>query len=413
MNVYTAFILVALVADFALVRAADVLNLHALRLQPPGRDPAHHGRMREYTAARIRFDMVAATVELTLLLAFWFTGGFGWLDRAARRLLLGPVPTGLLFLGALALAHTLLAMPLRWWSTFVIEARFGFNTTTPRTFWTDLVKGLALAVVLGGPLLSAVLWLFGATEWAWLWCWVVSAVFAVAIEFVVPTWILPLFNRFTPLPEGPYRSGILAYARAVAFPLEDVFVIDGSRRSTKANALFTGFGRHKRVALFDTLLEKLDAGEVVAVVAHEVGHYQLGHVVRALLVGIAQMGALFFLLSRFLGERALFAAFSVAEPSVHAGLVLFALLLTPFERVASIALHAWSRRNERAADAFAARTTGAGGPLASALDRLSTDALSNPTPHPLYVALHYSHPPVRDRIRALGPAGHPRGTLRC
>jgi STE24 endopeptidase len=332
---------------------------------------------------------------------FWFAGGFGWLDRTVRSLRLGPLPTGLLFLGALGLAHTLLTIPLRWWSTFVIEARFGFNTTTPRTFWADLAKGLALTVALGGPLLAVILRLFGATTWAWLWCWAVSAAFAVAIQYVVPTWILPLFNRFTPLPDGPYRSGILAYARAVAFPLEDVFVIDGSRRSTKANALFTGFGRHKRIALFDTLLEKLEPVEVVAVVAHEVGHYRLGHVVWGLLVGIGEMGALFFLFSRFLGERALFAAFSVDEPSVHAGLVLFALLLTPLERVVSTALHAWSRRNEGAADAFAASTTGAAGPLASALDRLSTDALSNPTPHPLYVALHYSHPPVRDRIRAL------------
>jgi STE24 endopeptidase len=393
-NRYGVFILVALVADFAVARIADVFNLHALAPEPR--------RMREYTAARIRLDMVAATLELALLLGFWFAGGFGWLDRAVRGLALGPIPTGLLFLGALGLGHTVFGVPLRWWSTFVIETRFGFNTTTPRTFWTDLLKGLALAVALGGPLLAVVLWLFGATDRAWLWCWAVSATFVVAIQYVVPTWILPLFNRFTPLPDGPYRSGILAYARDVAFPLEDVFVIDGSRRSTKANALFTGFGRHKRVALFDTLLEKLDAGEVVAVVAHEVGHYRLGHVVWALLFGIVQMGALFFLLSRFLGERALFAAFSVAEPSVHVGLVLFALLLTPIERVVSIGLHAWSRRNERAADAFAARTTGAAGRLASALERLSTDALSNPTPHPLYVALHYSHPPVRDRIRALG-----------
>jgi len=400
-NGWTALVLAALLGDFALARAADVLNLWALPPAPaPDAGAAAVRRTREYTAARIRFDIVAATAELTLVLVFWFAGGFGWLDRTVRGLALGPVPTGLLFLGALGFGQTALTVPLRWWSTFVIEARFGFNRTTPWTFWTDLLKGLVLAAALGGPLLAAVLALFAATEWAWLWCWAVGAVFVAAVEWIVPTWILPLFNRFTPLPDGPCRDGILAYARSVAFPLEDVFVIDGSRRSTKANALFTGFGRHKRVALFDTLLEKLDAGEVVAVVAHEVGHYKLRHVVHALLLGIAQLGVLFFLLTWVLGARGLFAAFAVA-PSVHAGLVFFALLLTPVERVASIGLHAWSRRNERAADAFAARTTGAAGRLATALERLSADALSNPTPHPLYVALHYSHPPVRDRVRAL------------
>ncbi len=410
MNVYATVALAGLVGEFAVARAADVLNVRALTAEPPrdvrrAYDPIRLHRAREYTRARTRFDGITATVHLSSVLGFWWAGGFGWLDARLRALGLASVPTGLLFVGILGLAGALVALPFHWWSTFVVEERFGFNTTTRRTFWADVVKGLLLAAILGAPLLATILWLFQATTWAWLWCWLATTAFTVAVQFVAPTWIMPLFNRFAPLPEGQLREAILAYSRSVAFPLEDVFVIDGSRRSTKANALFTGFGRHRRVALFDTLLEKLDPGEVVAVVAHEVGHYKRRHVVKGMLLGIAQMGGLFALVSVLIRQQGLFAAFGVAEPSVHAGLVLAALLLGAVELPLALALHAWSRRNEREADAFAARTTGAGRRLARALERLSIDSLANPTPHPLYVALHYSHPPLRERLRALAAAG--------
>jgi STE24 endopeptidase len=218
---------------------------------------------------------------------------------------------------------------------------------------------------------------------------------------VAPTWIFPLFNKFEPLGEGELRDAVLGYARKVAFPLEGLFVIDGSRRSTKANAFFTGFGRRKRVALFDTLLARHPTEELVAVVAHEIGHYKKGHIVKGLVLAIAQAGVVFFLLSLFLGQRGLFEAFGVEQPSVHAGLVFFSLLYAPIELLLSLFAHAFSRRNEYEADAWARATTGAGEPLVSALKRLSADSLSNLTPHPLYVALHHSHPPLIERVRAL------------
>ncbi len=293
-------------------------------------------------------------------------------------------------------------LPLRWWVTFVVEERFGFNRTTRRTFWTDLLKGLGLAAALGGPLLAAILWLFAAAgARAWLWCWLATALAVVGIQFVAPTWILPLFNTFTPLPGGGLRDAILSYARSVDFPLEGVFVIDGSRRSTKANAFFTGFGRHKRVALFDTLVTTLDAGELLAVVAHEIGHYKRHHVLTGTIVAILQAGTAFFLLSLVLDSQRLFDAFAMDTHPVHAGLVFFALLFTPIDLVLSVLVHAYSRRNEFEADAFAARTTGAGEPLASGLKRLSADSLANLTPHPLHVLLHASHPPLLERVRAL------------
>lgn len=406
MNAYAAIVLTALLVGFVIERAADWLNLRALTPEPPPEfrdlyDDERYRRAQEYLRARTRFGIVTASFDLVLLLAFWFAGGFGWLDRVVRALVDGPILRGLLFLGALGLGRLVIGLPFRWWSTFVVEARFGFNRTTPRTFWGDAVKGLGLAVLLGTPLLVVVLWLFEATgDRAWLWGWLVAALYLVGVELVAPTWIMPLFNRFTPL-AGALRDTILSYARSVGFPLEGVFVIDGSRRSTKANAFFTGFGRHKRIALFDTLVETLQPDEVVAVVAHEVGHYKRRHVLQGTVLGIVHLGAMFFLLSVVLARRPIFEAFFVDEPSVWAGLVLFGLLAAPVELVLSVLLHAWSRRNEYAADRFAVETTGAGERLATALKRLSADSLSHLTPHPLYVALHYSHPPLLARIQAL------------
>ena len=406
MSPWTTFILGALLFEYALDVAANALNLRALDPEVPAAfrdvyDAERYRKAQRYAQARTRFGLLTTTIDLVLLLAFWLAGGFHWLDGIVRAQGLGPIPSGLVFIGSLAFAQALIAIPRRWWSTFVIEERFGFNRTTPRTFWIDLAKGLALGTLLGGPLLAAILWLLGtAGPQAWLWCWVVSAVFLMGVQLVVPTWIMPLFNRFSPLPSGDLRDAIVAYARSVAFPLADVFVIDGSRRSTKANAFFTGFGRRKRIALFDTLVETLARDELVAVLAHEVGHYQRGHVWKGMLATIGQMGLVFAVLAFLIRQPGLFAALGTA-PSTHAGLVGFALVFSPLALALSFAGHAWSRAHEREADAFAARTTGRGDHLAGALKRLSADSLSTLTPHPLYVALHYSHPPVLERIRSL------------
>ncbi len=411
MNAYAVVVLAALVLGFCLDTLADVLNLRALRPELPPEfrdvyDAARYRRSQDYTRVRTRFGIAVAAADLVVLLGFWAAGGFPWLDAAVRTVGLGPVPTGLLFIGTLVLARTVLHLPVRWWSTFVIEARFGFNRTTPATFWSDAAKGLLLALALGTPLLAAILWFFERTgAQAWLWCWGAGVVFLVAVQFVAPTWIMPLFNRFTPLADGPLRDAILAYARQVTFPLDGVFVIDGSRRSSKANAFFTGFGRHKRIALFDTLLQSLDAAEVLAVLAHEIGHWKRRHVQVGLALGVVQMGALSFCLSLALAHQGLYEAFGVPASSVHAGLVFFGLLFAPVDLALSILGHALSRAHEYAADAFAARTTGTGAPLASGLKRLSADSLANLTPHPLYVALHYSHPPVLARVHALHRAG--------
>ena len=406
MNPYALLVLLALLACFALEVAADLLNLRALSPAVPAAmahrvDGERYARAQEYARAKARFALVERTFDLVLLLAFWAADGFGQLDRAVRGLGFGDVGTGLAYIGSLLLAKWFLGLPFSWYGTFRLEERFGFNRTDTRTFWADRAKGLVLAALLGAPLLASILFFFERTgESAWLWCWGITALFLLFIQFVAPTWIFPLFNKFQPLGEGPLREQLLAYAGKVGFPLRDVYVIDGSRRSTKANAFFSGFGRNKRVALFDTLIEKHAPAELVAIVAHEVGHFRLGHIVRMLAVGIAQTGALFFLLSLVLGHTELYEAFGV-PPSTWVGLVVFGLVYEPLDMLLSAFVLALSRRHEFEADRFARETIGSSEELVTALERLSADHLDNLTPHPFYVALHHSHPPLLSRVRAL------------
>ena len=407
MNTYAFIVLVALASEYILSIVTSLLNIQAMTPRVPHEfrsvyDEDTYRQSQVYTRARTRFGLVQSTLSLTVLLFFWQIGGFEWLDRVARELAAGPVATGLVFVGTLVAGSTALGLPFRIYSTFVIEERFGFNRTTAATFTLDLVKGLLLGGLLGATLLSIVLFLFELTgSLAWLWCWGATTIFLLLAQFIAPTWIMPLFNTFTPLGAGELKDALITYSQAARFPLEGVFVIDGSRRSAKANAFFTGFGKHKRIALFDTLIAKQTTAELVAVVAHEVGHYRRGHILRNLVFGIAHTGVLFWVLSLCLKQQGLFEAFGVAEPSVHAGLVFFSLLFTPVELVLSVLVHRFSRQYEFEADAFAAETTGSAEPLVSALKKLSADNLSNLTPHPLEVYLHHSHPPVLQRIDAL------------
>jgi STE24 endopeptidase len=407
MNTFAIIILVALVGEYLLHLVSGALNVRAFSPTLPAEfagvfDDEKYARAQRYTATRTRFGLIRGAFDLAVVLVFWFAGGFAWLDAWARGLGQGPVVTGLAFIGVLALASTVLGLPFRAWSTFVIEARFDFNRTTPATFAADLLKGLVLAALLGGPLLAVVLAFFAwAGPLAWLWCWIAATVFMLAVQFIAPTWIMPLFNKFTPLDSGELHDAILEYARKARFPLRGLFVVDGSRRSSKANAFFTGFGKNKRIGLFDTLVDEYTVPELVAVVAHEVGHYKKRHIWQRMALSIGHLGAMLWILSLFLGQEGLFAAFYVSEPSVYAGLLFFGLLFTPVELLLSILVNLFSRRNEFEADRFAAETTGSGEPLIAALKKLSADNLSNLTPHPLAVFLDYSHPPVLQRIAAL------------
>jgi STE24 endopeptidase len=406
-NLYGYVILGALLANYAVELVAELLNIRALRPGLPAGmegtyDAGAYRNSQEYTRARTKFGLVRQSVDLALLLAFWFLGGFNRLDVLLRGRDIGVIWRGLLFIGALLLLRTLLSLPFAIYATFVIEEEFGFNKTTPATFALDLLKGALLAVLLGGPLLAAVLAIFQyAGPGAWLYGWLAVSAFMLVLQFVAPAWIMPLFNTFTPLEEGELKQRILAYAKSVDFSLENIFTIDGSRRSSKSNAFFTGFGKHKRIALFDTLIAQQTTPELVAVLAHEIGHYKKRHILQGTAVSIAHLGAMLCLLSLFLTHRGLFEAFSMEHLSVYGGLIFFSLLLTPVEMILAAALNILSRRNEYEADRFAAETTKEPEQLIGALKKLSVKNLANLTPHPFLVFLHYSHPPLLERVRAL------------
>ncbi|HZR47173.1 MAG TPA: M48 family metallopeptidase [Candidatus Manganitrophaceae bacterium] len=407
MNLYAVIILSALLVEYGLNLAADFLNLKALQNDLPEEvaglyDAAAYRTSQEYTRVNTKLGMIAATAHLAALLLFWFAGGFDALDQFLRRGGLGPIPSGILYIGILVVARNLLSFPFRLYRTFVIEERFGFNKTTPATFAADLLKGLLLGLFLGAPLLTALLAFFeSGGAGAWLYAWGVTAVFILLIQVIAPTWIMPIFNKFVPLQPGELRERILSYARSVDFPLDNVFVIDGSRRSGKSNAFFTGFGKHKRIALFDTLIEKQTVPELVAVLAHEIGHYKKRHVLIGMVISILHLGLMLFLLSLFIGRRGLYDAFYLREPSVYAGLLFFGLLYTPIEFFLSLFLQALSRKNEYEADRFAVETIDRPEVMAEALKKLSVHNLSNLTPHPFYVFLNYSHPPILQRVRAI------------
>ena len=407
MNPFFVIILIAILLEFVINLVADLLNLKALKLEIPDSlqgiyKPDEYRNSQQYTRTVTRFAFVTSSFRLALLLAFWFAGGFNFLDQVVRSWGFIPIANGLLYIGILLLAYSLVTLPFSIYATFVIEERFGFNRTTPVTFIKDTLKGLALALILGGPLLAIVLALFEyAGYYAWLYCWAAITIFSLGLQFIAPTWIMPLFNKFTPMETGELKEAILQYARSVKSPVKNVLVMDGSKRSSKSNAFFTGFGRNKRIALFDTLIEKHSVSELVAVLAHEIGHYKKRHILQGTIISILHTGVILFLLSIFMGNPGLYEAFYVAEPSIYTGLLFFSLLYTPVELILSIVLQIISRKNEYQADRFASATTDEPGNMANALKKLSADHLSNLTPHPFYVFLNYSHPPLLQRLEAL------------
>lgn len=403
-----ALILLFLILSVQLTEwAAEILNLLALRRDPPRGfedvyDRDRYARAQDYARAKTRFGFVTSFLDLSVLLLFWFLDGFEWIDAGVRGLAWGPVPTGVLYLALLFALKQLWGLPFAAYATFGLEARFGFNRTTVRTFVTDRLKGYVLATVLGVPLLAGLIVVFG--RWghtAWVWAWAAVTAFSLILQFVAPTWILPLFNKFTPLSDGPLREAIFGLAKKLNYPLTRLFVMDGSRRSSKGNAFFTGFGKNKRIALFDTLVRNHTTEELVAVLAHEIGHHKKHHVWKGFALSVLQTGGMFFLLSLALGWPSMFEAFGVMRPSIHAGLALFGVLFSPVNFILALPLHAYSRRNEFEADRFAADALGTGRDLAAGLKKLAADSLANLTPHPFYVLLHYTHPPLPDRLKSL------------
>jgi STE24 endopeptidase len=405
-NIFFWIILVAVVGIFILDLFSEWLNIKGLRLELPQEfkdvfDQEKYSKSLEYTHVTTKFGAVQSSFDLIIFLLFWIVGGFGWLSNIIIDLGHGPVTSGLLFFSTLFIAAGLMNLPFEIYDTFKIEAKFGFNKTTRSTFIGDKIKGLFLGALIGLPVLGLIIWLFESFENAWLWGWIFLSGFSLLMAYLAPAVILPLFNKFEPLEEGELKSAINDMAETCKFPLTELSVMDGSKRSSKSNAFFTGFGKNKKIALYDTLIANHSTSELVAVLAHEIGHFKKKHIMQTLFLGIAQTGVLFFVLGFFISSEPLSSAFGVNEPSVYCSLLFFTLLFKPISKILSVLMNILSRKNEFEADAYAADVTGNADSLITALKKLSADNLSNLTPHPFYVFMHYSHPPVSQRIEEL------------
>ncbi|MFD0798608.1 M48 family metallopeptidase [Maribacter chungangensis] len=399
-------ILAILISEYVLATVINYLNAKRFKDSVPKDlsdiySPEEYAKSQAYKLMNYRFGVLTSTFSILLILGVLVFGGFGWIDKFVSSQTSNTTIQSLLFFGIVMLGSDLLNTPFGYYRTFVIEAKFGFNKTTLRTFITDKLKGWFMILVLGGGILTLVLWFF---EWAgadfWLYTWGLITVFTIFMNLFYSKLIVPLFNKQEPLEDGSLKSKIESYAKNVGFELHNIFVINGSKRSTKANAYFSGFGKEKRITLYDTLIKDLEEDEIVAVLAHEVGHYKKNHIIFNLATSVILTGAMLFILSLFINNPNISLAIGVESPSFHAALIGFGMLYSPISEITGLLMNYFSRKFEYQADDYAKETFSAP-PLISSLKKLSKNSLSNLTPHPAYVFMHYSHPPLKDRIRNL------------
>jgi len=406
MNIYLAIILSALTINFLLQSLVRILTVRTLSTEIPDElqdmyDPDEYRRSQEYTKANTRFAQFVSTFGYCITLAFILAAGFNYADILVRSLVSNSIIRGLCFAGLLFLARDILFTPFALYRTFVIEEKYGFNTMTVKTFFLDKIKSYCVGFILGGIILALILFFFEqAGPYAWAAAWGAVSLFIILMQPLYVLVIAPLFNTFTPLQQGELRHRIEEYADKVDFPLKEINVMDGSKRSSHSNAYFSGILK-KRIVLFDTLIAGHPPEEIVAILAHETGHYKKHHIRKGILLAIIHTGIMFFLLSLFIKNPGLFEAFRMEHISLYAGLVFFGLLYSPAEMILSVFFNRLSRAFEYESDRFAAETIENRASLVSALKNLYADNLSNVTPHPLDVILNYSHPPLLQRIRAV------------
>ena len=391
-----------LMISFIVDKVLDALNAkHYKDPLPPELSDVYEEedylKSQNYKKANDRFSSIVSSISLVVTLFFFYLDGFAFVDEWARTFSDNTIIIALLFFGSIMFASDLLSTPFSYYHTFIIEEKFGFNKTTLKTFLVDKIKGWLISAILGGLLLSIIIWFYEAVgSNFWLYAWGIIAVFVFFMNMFYARLIVPLFNKQTPLCDGSLKTKIQDYAQKVGFKLDKIVVIDGSKRSTKANAYFSGFGSEKRVTLFDTLIKDLEEEEIVAVLAHEVGHYKRKHILFNLIISILIMGFTFWLLSLFIGNPILSEALNVASPSFHIGLIAFGILYSPISELTGLIMNFISRIFEYQADNYAKETFDAA-PLISGLKKLNKNSLSNLTPHPAYVFVYYSHPTLLQR----------------
>ena len=408
MNPETIFTVIVAIVIFNYVfsRILEYLNSTRYGAPIPGEledvyDKEKYEKSMAYKKVNYRFAILTGTFSLAVILLMLLYGGFAFADDLVRNVTQHPILVALLFFGLLMFASDLINIPFSVYDTFVIEERFGFNKTTVKTFFLDKIKSWMLGIIIGGGILAVIVWFYTLTEQNfWIFAWIFISIYTIFMYMFYSNLIVPLFNKQTPLEEGELRDAITAFSDKAGFKLKNVFVIDGSKRSTKANAYFTGLGAKKRIVLYDTLINDLGADEIVGVLAHEIGHYKKKHTLIGVILSILQTGVILFILSLFVGSPVLSEALDASVPSFHIGLIAFGILYSPLSLVLGIGMNVMSRKNEYQADRYASEMFRPQ-PLVDALKKLSRKNLSNLTPHPVYVFFHYSHPALYQRVKAL------------
>lgn len=399
-------IIAIITVDFLFENYLEFLNNKHMGKKLPAElkgiyDEEKYIKQQQYQRENHRFGMIEGTVGFLVVLAMFLFYGFGWVDSMVWNLTSSPIVAALLFFGIIMFASHLISLPFSIYDTFVIEEKYGFNKTTPKTFIYDEIKGILLGAVIGGGLLALIVFIYQLTQnMFWIYAWAVIAGFSIFMTMFYSNLIVPLFNKQTPLEKGELRNAIQAFAEKADFKLDNIYVINGSKRSSKANAYFTGFGSKKRIVLYDTLIEEMETDEIVAVLAHEIGHYKKKHVLQGLIISLIQTGVVLFIFSLLIDNPALSRALGVEKPNFHIGLIAFGILYSPVSFVLGMFMNRLSRKNEYQADGFAAHKFNPK-PLAEALIKLTRKNLSNLTPHPKYVWFNYSHPPLLQRLQHL------------
>ena len=401
------YIIIGIVAiSYLFDQVLDYINLKHQRTDIPKEVEAFYDKDKylkslAYHKEQTYFSFLTSAFSVVLSLIMLFSGGFGWLDGLLRPMIGSEVLLALAFFGVLMLASDMLTTPFQWYSTFVIEEKYGFNRTTVKTFIADKLKGYLLSAIIGGGLLSLLIYLvrlLGADFWIWF--AIIASAFILFMNMFYTSLILPLFNKLTPLQDGELKTAIETFARKVDFPLDNIFVIDGSKRSKKANAFFSGIGKKKKIVLYDTLIDNHTTEELVAVLAHEVGHFKKKHIIWSYVLSIVQVVFTLWVLSLMIFNENLSLALGGSQLAIHLNLLAFTILFAPISGITGLFMSMYSRRNEFEADRYA-RETFSGQALANALKKLSVDSLSDLFPHPWYVFFHYSHPPLLKRLEAI------------
>ncbi|MFD0963347.1 M48 family metallopeptidase [Pseudofulvibacter geojedonensis] len=395
-----------LIFDFLLDSILNALNAKHFNDELPEKlkdvyDIEEYKKSQAYKATNYSFGKLSSIFSLVLTLIFLFIDGFKLINDYAQQFTNDPILVALIFFGIIMLGSDILTTPFAYYQTFVIEEKFGFNKSTKKLFFTDKLKGWLMSIILGGGILSLIIWFYEfAGKDFWVYAWGLVTFFSVFMNLFYTKLIVPLFNKQTPLEEGSLRDKIAQYANTVGFELKNIYVIDGSKRSTKANAYFSGFGNQKQITLYDTLINDLEEDEIVAVLAHEVGHYKKKHIIYNLILSTIITGFTLWLLSVFVSSPVLSQALGVNTPTFHVGLIAFGLLYSPLSELTGIVMNLLSRKFEYQADNYAKETFNSKD-LISSLKKLSKNSLSNLTPHPWYVWFHYSHPSLLQRITNL------------